>query len=119
MSNVWQNNLILEKADFFAHQIYSISKSFPKSEIYGLTSQIRRVSVSVVLNMIEGYSRFKHKSHIHFLEISFGSLKETHYLIDFRLQEGILSKKSASLLLELCNEIEKMLYSKIKTLKSK
>lgn len=56
MSNVWENNILLIKADKLAHEIYSATQRFPKSELYGLTSQIRRASVSVVLNMIEGYS---------------------------------------------------------------
>ncbi len=119
MTNVWQKNIILIKADKLAHLIYSVTKNFPKQEQYGLTSQIRRSSVSVILNMIEGYSRFRDKSHIQFLEVSFGSLKETHYLVEFCTSEKLITQQDSKKLILLCDEVEKMLYSKIKTLKQK
>jgi four helix bundle protein len=117
MSDVWQNNTILLKADLLAHEIYKITNSFPKTELYGVTSQLRRAALSVPLNIIEGYSRFKIKPHINFLEIAYGSLKETHYLIDFCVKEKFIKDSDYDELLNLCVEIEKMLYSKIKTLK--
>ena len=119
MSNVWENNLILIKADKLAHLIYQTTKSFPTSELYGITSQLRRAALSVVLNIIEGYSRFKIKSHIQFLEIAFGSLKETHYLIEFSHKENYISDTREKSLTDLCNEVEKMLYAKIKTMRRK
>lgn len=118
MSNVWENNIILIKANKLVHLVYRVSSRFPKSEIFGVTSQLRRATLSVVLNIIEGYSRFKPKTHIQFLEIAFGSLKETHYLIEFSSEEKYIDIKDKQILLDLCNEIEKMLYSKIKTMKS-
>ena len=117
MSNVWENNIILIKADLLAHRIYQVTREFPRYEIYGLTSQIRRASLSVVLSCIEGYSRFKPKTHVQFLEIAFGSLKETHYLAQFCFQEKYIDQVTHNELSDLCNEIEKMLYSKIRTLK--
>lgn len=119
MSNVWQNNIILEKADKLAHDLYTTSKAFPKSELYGITSQIRRSSLSVCLNVIEGYSRFKLGSHINFLEIAFGSLKETHYLVEFCYKENYFDREKYNKLVDQCDEVEKMLYTKIKTLKNK
>jgi four helix bundle protein len=119
MNNVWDNNLILIKSNQLVHLIYKLTRTFPKSELFGVTSQIRRASLSVVLNMIEGYSRFKPKSHIQFLEISFGSLKETHYLLEFCFQEKLINGQDFHLGNSLCDEIEKMLYAKIKTLKAK
>ena len=119
MSNVWENNILLIKADELAHLAYQVTRLFPKTEQYGITSQLRRAALSVALNIIEGYSRFKIKSHIQFLEVSFGSLKETHYLIEFCHKENLLNHNQVDKLLNLCIEVEKMLYAKIKTLKLK
>jgi four helix bundle protein len=119
MSNVWQNNIILKKADQPAHDIYQLTKKFPRTEQYGLTSQLRRTSLSVVLTMIEGYARFKQKSHLNFLEISFGSLKETQYLINFCYKEGFFNQEEHVELNLLCEETSKMLYAKINTMKQK
>lgn len=56
--------------------IYSVSKSFPKEEIFGLTSQMRRCAVSVSSNVAEGFSRQSYKEKIHFYSISLGSITE-------------------------------------------
>jgi len=56
--------------------VYKVTKNFPKDEIYGLTNQIRRASVSVPSNIAEGSARASTKEFIHFLYISLGSLSE-------------------------------------------
>lgn len=117
-SNVWDNNVLLLKADNLAHKVYAKTSKFPKEELFGITSQMRRASLSVCLNIIEGFSRFKTRSHINFLEIAFGSLKETLYLIVFCHKETLLSKLEKDDLYNLSEEVSKMLYSKINTLKS-
>lgn len=79
--------------DEYAHFVYKLTKTFPKDEVYGITSQLRRSSVSVILNYIEGYARIKDKVHKNFLEISYGSLKESKYLLHFSFIENYLTKK--------------------------
>ena len=68
--NVWKegHKLVLE--------IYRITKDFPKEEIFGLTSQIRRASVSVTSNIAEGFSRNSYKEKLNFYSMSLGSLTE-------------------------------------------
>ena len=64
--------------------VYKISSAFPKCELYGITSQLRRSSVSVILNYIEGFARRSGKNcktFNNFLRISYGSLKESKYLL--------------------------------------
>ncbi|HVV73370.1 MAG TPA: four helix bundle protein, partial [Verrucomicrobiae bacterium] len=61
--------------------IYEKTKDFPREELYGLTSQIRRASLSVPANIAEGASRNSRKDYLHFLYIARGSLSETHYFI--------------------------------------
>jgi len=68
-----------ELADEMVVLIYKITKGFPKDEIYGLISQMRRSGVSVPLNIVEGCSRECQAEYLRFLEIAFGSLREMHY----------------------------------------
>src|SRR5574337_1665971 len=68
-----------ELADEVAVLIYRATRGFPKEEIYGLTSQMRRAAVSVPSNIVEGCARESQVEYLRFLEIAFGSLKELHY----------------------------------------
>ncbi|MCF7846364.1 MAG: four helix bundle protein [Candidatus Peribacteraceae bacterium] len=70
-----------QKMDEYVHFIYAVTRKFPREETYGVTSQIRRSSLSVILNYIEGYARMRDKVHKNFLEISYGSLKESKIFI--------------------------------------
>lgn len=67
-----------ELADELAVAIYRLTCDFPKEEIYGLTSQMRRAAVSVPSNIIEGAARASEAEYLRFLEIAFGSLRELH-----------------------------------------
>ncbi|MFA6534375.1 MAG: four helix bundle protein [Patescibacteria group bacterium] len=105
------------KLDGFAHLVYRNTKSFPKDELYGITSQLRRATVSVVLNYIEGYARMKKLVQLNFLEISYGSLKETKYLLHFSWKENYLTDKNYSQLIKLAEEIGAMLWTEIQALR--
>jgi len=105
--------------DEYAHFVYKISKQFPKEEIYGITSQIRRASLSVALNYIEGYSRRRKQVMLNFYEISFGSLKESKYLLGFSFEENYLNKTEFDFSNKLADEIGAMLYSTIQNLEYK
>jgi four helix bundle protein len=72
-----------ELADEVALKVYQVTSGFPKEEIYGLTSQMRRASISVPSNIVEGCARETQADYIRFLYIAFGSLKELHYQLDF------------------------------------
>jgi four helix bundle protein len=67
---VWKESMLLAK------EVYFLTKDFPKEELYGITSQIRRASVSVPSNIAEGAARSSDKEFIQFLYISLGSLSE-------------------------------------------
>ena len=73
-------------------EIYTISESFPKSELFGLTSQIRRASVSIPTNIAEGCGRSSDKEFARFLEISIGSTNETEYLLFLSCDLGFTSE---------------------------
>lgn len=68
-----------ELADELAVSIYQVTKGFPKEEVYGLTSQMRRAAVSIPSNIVEGCAREGQSEYIRFLEIAFASLRELHY----------------------------------------
>ncbi len=97
------------KMDEFVHLVYKVSKDFPKDELYGVTSQLRRSSLSVILNYIEGYARARSRVYKNFLEISYGSLKESKYLLHFSLTEGYLVESDYKKAIILAEEIGKML----------
>jgi four helix bundle protein len=80
-----------ELADNLAVELYRITRTFPKEELYGLTSQIRRAAVSVPANIAEGASRQTKKDFIHFLVIARASLAEVEYYIHLTQRLGYLS----------------------------
>lgn len=98
---VWQKSMELTK------QVYMITKDFPKDEIYGLTSQIRRCAVSIPSNIAEGRGRNSDKEFIRFLQISLGSLYELQTQLDLALSFNYIT--NIENILDLSSEIEKML----------
>ena len=80
--------------DEYVHFVYKITKNYPKEELYGTVSQIKRASLSVILNYIEGYARIGEAVYKNFLRISYGSLKESEYLLSFSFEENYLSKEN-------------------------
>jgi four helix bundle protein len=84
-------------ADEAALLIYNLTKQFPKEELYGLTSQMRRAAVSIPSNIVEGCTRETETEYLRFLEIAFGSLRELHYQLSLAERLGYPEK---ALLLE-------------------
>jgi four helix bundle protein len=79
----WEKLEVWKLADEMAYKTYIVTKRFPREEIYGITSQIRRSSLSIPTNIVEGYSRKGDKELSRFISISLGSLAETKYLLYF------------------------------------
>jgi len=107
-----------KKMDEYVHLVYAVSKRYPKEELYGVTSQLRRAALSVILNYIEGYARGRDKVHRNFIEIAYGSLQESKYLIDFSLKEGYISKKDSDELREYADDIGAMLWGILRKLRT-
>lgn len=103
-----------------AHQltidVYKITQNFPKSEQFGLVSQVRRSVSSVPTNIIEGQARQYKKEFIQFLYIAKGSLEETNYHLFLSKDLGYISEEQYNLLLEMCVRIKMMLYKLIKSM---
>ncbi len=85
-----------ELADELAAMIYRTTKGFPKEEVYGLTSQIRRAAVSVPSNIVEGCARESQVEYLRFLEIAFGSLRELHYQYGLARRLGYIDEPDVS-----------------------
>jgi len=108
---VWQKSIGLVK------DIYGLTNKLPKEEMYGLSSQMRRASISIPSNIAEGYKRKGLGEYIYFLNISDGSAAEleTQIIVSKMLYPSLDYLKTESLL----NEIQKMLTVMIKKLKTK
>jgi four helix bundle protein len=84
---VWQESVVL------AEMIYSMTRSFPKEELFGLTSQMRRSAVSIASNIAEGYGRANRKEYLHFLSVSTGSLHELETQLIIANRVSIVQKE--------------------------
>lgn len=82
--------IVWDKANEFAKAVYLESKSFPKEEMFGITSQLRRAALSVPTNIVEGYARAGKAELKHFLNIALSSLTEAEYLLEFSKDLGYL-----------------------------
>lgn len=86
----WRNLDIWKDSDELAYRIYCVTSKFPKEEVYGITSQLRRAGLSVPTNFVEGYCRRGDKELTRFINIALGSLVETRYLLEFSRKLGYL-----------------------------
>ena len=82
---VWQ------LAHKLAHRIYEITAKFPASEMYGLTSQLRRAALSVPTNIVEGNARATTREYARFCQVAKASGDEVKYLLRFSLELKLLS----------------------------
>jgi four helix bundle protein len=107
---------IWQKAIRLVEEVYTVSRSFPKEEIYGLQAQVRRSAVSIPYNVAEGFARLHNREYRNFLYISLGSCAEltTQIIIASRLK--YIEKIKADTLLNGIEEISKMTMSLIKKL---
>jgi four helix bundle protein len=111
--------IVWQKSMDYVTEIYKISKSFPVEENFGLTSQMRRCSISIPSNISEGYGRDGLNDYIRFLNIAISSLFELQTQIEIAFNLKYIKKKEFDILFSSSREIERMLSSFIRSLKSK
>jgi len=106
-----------ELADEIVLMIYSITFHFPKEEIYGLTSQMRRAAISVPSNIVEGCARNTEPEYIRFLDIAFGSLRELNYQLGLAIRLGYIKEADAETCKLKLLEAEKVIGALIRSLR--
>ena len=110
---------VFQKSHELTLNIYRVTERFPREEKFGLTSQMRRSSSSIPMNIIEGSGRNSLGEYIHFLGIALGSCREIEYQIFLAKDLKLISEKEYVLFRSDCDEIGRMIYGLIKRLKSK
>ena len=110
---VWQDGMAIAEA------CYLLTKKFPKDELYGMTSQIRRAAASIPANIAEGGGRENQGSMVQFLRVAQGSLKEleTHLLLSVRV--GLITQSAVNPVLSQCEREGKQLRALIRSIQSK
>ncbi len=112
----FQELSIWQRSHSLTLKIYSITKEFPKNELFGLTSQMRRSSASIPTNIAEGCGRSSNPEMKRFLIIATGSSSELEYQLILSKDLKYLSETSYNELLSELIEIRKMIYAFIKNL---
>ncbi len=111
--------LIWQKSMTLVTTVYQTTKSFPKEELFGLTSQLRRCSISIPSNIAEGSGRESDKEYVRFLNISIGSLFELQTQLEIAKNIDYLTQEQFNKQYEDTRELERMLISFIKKVKER
>ena len=106
----FQDLLVWQKAHQCVLDIYRATERFPAEEKYGLTSQMRRASISVSANIVEGHKRRSRREFAHFMLIAESSLEEVKYYLELSRDLGYLLQEHMELLHENAEEVGRMLY---------
>jgi four helix bundle protein len=107
----------IQLADQMVEQVYIVTKDFPREELFGLTSQIRRAAISVAANIVEGCGREGENAYRHFLSQAFGSLREVGYFLELSRRLGYLPQERFDELNSYYDEAAKVLSGLIRSLK--
>lgn len=110
---VWQKSMSLVTS------IYQLTRDFPHAEMFGLTSQLRRASISIPSNIAEGYGRNTSKDYLRYLQIALGSLYEMQTQLEIASNLHFLDIVNFKKMISLCLEIERMLTSLIAKIRAK
>ena len=113
-TNTFLDLIVLQKAHLFVLSTYKVTKTFPKKETYGLTSQFRRAATSIASNIAEGYKKKGIKDKLRFFNIAPGSLEECRYYII--LSKDLNDINNFEELNKLITEVSKLLNSYCKTI---
>jgi four helix bundle protein len=110
---LWQRGMTLAEA------CYRVTADFPREEIYGMTAQVRRASVSIPANIAEGHGRDSTGAFVQFLRMAQGSIKEleTHLLLAQRVK--LATQQAVEPLLLECDELGRMMRAMIRSLQEK
>ena len=108
-----------ELADELVLSVYSATRTFPKDEMFGLTPQLRRASVSIASNIVEGSARNSEADFLRFLDMAFGSVREVEYQLTIASRLGYTDEPVSRTLASQVDETARVLAGLIKSLRSK
>jgi len=114
--NSHKDLIVWQKAMDLVVAVYTLTECFPKSEQYGLVSQMRRAAVSIPSNIAEGYRRGTKKDYRNFLIISLGSGSELDTQIDIAMRVRLTTQQQSAEVITLLVEVLKMLNCMVHTL---
>ncbi|MEE9211377.1 MAG: four helix bundle protein [Phycisphaeraceae bacterium] len=103
-------------ADALVMDVYRTTRAFPKEEMFGLTSQMRRAAVSVAANIVEGCARRTQKDYVQFLNVAFGSLREVGYFLNLASRLEYVKDPATKELSERYEETSRVLFGLIRSL---
>ena len=109
MVQSYKDLIAYQKAYKFALEIYRITKNYPKEEIYGLVSQMRRSAVSISCNIAEGYRRGHRKEYIQFLYVAHGSCGELETLLSLSHDLALINEDTFRKLYQMEEEVSRLL----------
>ena len=113
-SKTFEDLIVWQKAHQFVLLVYKLTEVFPKNEVYGLTSQFKRASISIPANIAEGFKKKGIKDKLRFFNIAQGSLEECRYYLiltkDLGFSDNITKEK------QLLEEVSKLLNSYCRTI---
>lgn len=115
-SGSYRDLIVWQKSYKLVLLIYSITKKFPREEVFGLTSQIRRAAVSIPSNIAEGNTRLSKKDHVQFIRIAYGSGAELETQLSLAKDLEYISEKDYTRVYEALEEIMRMLNALILSL---
>jgi four helix bundle protein len=107
-----------ELADQLAIAVYNCTSKFPKEEMFGLTSQLRRAAVSAPSNIVEGSAKSSQADYRRFIEIAYGSTCEVEYQLSLATRLNYLDETEALKVVSIANETGRVLNGLIRSLKS-
>jgi four helix bundle protein len=116
MSRSFRDLIVWQRAKVLAKDVYSVTESMPKSELYGLTSQIRRAAISVISNIAEGQGRLTKGEFQHFLGQARGSLLELETQLELSVDLGYITPKDFRKLVPELSEVGRLLNGLIASL---
>lgn len=114
----FRNLKVWEKSHLLALEIYRDTKNFPREELYGIVSQIRRAATSIPTNIAEGCGRFSYKETAQFMQIAFGSANELEYLLLLSKDLGFIAENAYPKYVLDVTEVKRMLSSLINKIKT-
>ena len=109
--DIFKRFTVWQKAHQLTIAVYRASRSFPREELYGYTSQIRRAVLSTPTNIVEGSKRRSHMDFRHFLNIAQSSNEEVKYLLLVGQELGYVTMESATELIAMADEVGAMLHA--------